>query len=152
MLDHSNLILDVETRWNSTYLMIERAIKMKEPLHLTIASIKELTNLTITDEEWNDLKSIMDLLKPFYDATNLVSTPKNPILSEITGYYQVLFDHLESAMDNSDELLKAAASRGFEKLKKYYPTCDGDAYIVATSKHRDMNYISFHTLTTFQNV
>jgi len=122
-------------------------MKMKDPLHLTIASIKDLNNFTITDEEWIQLKSIMEWLKPFFDATKLISTEQTPMISEVTGFYQILFDHLESFMDSEDETLKTCASRGFEKLKKYYPSCDGDAYVVATSKHRDMICDSFLTLT-----
>ncbi|RIA81693.1 hypothetical protein C1645_836590 [Glomus cerebriforme] len=52
MCEINNLkpILDVSTRWNSTYDIIEIALILKETLIFTAASDKDLKNYIITDE------------------------------------------------------------------------------------------------------
>ncbi|CAB5351658.1 unnamed protein product [Rhizophagus irregularis] len=53
-----NLILDVKTRWNSTYLMIERALQLQKPLDETIRIEPELEGFSISSNEWQTLKEL----------------------------------------------------------------------------------------------
>jgi hypothetical protein len=65
---------DTNVRWNSTYVMIERALKLKRVLKSLSCEEKSVfTQNKISDTEWDDLNSILELLMPFYSATFMVS-------------------------------------------------------------------------------
>jgi hypothetical protein len=56
-------ILDVATRWNSTYNMISRAIELRTPLTMIISTDNDLQAYLLTDEEWNYLERMKVLLQ-----------------------------------------------------------------------------------------
>jgi len=127
------LILDVRTRWNSTLMMIERALEYKDIIDVTTSVIRELRLLTIEEEEWKLLSELTELLKPFKEATKIISTQSTTTLSRITGMYQVLLDMLDAAIEKFGETpVGKAAYEGREKLVSYYTICDGTSFIVAT--------------------
>jgi hypothetical protein len=66
------LWLDVPTRWNSTFLMLERAIYY----HRAFANLARTdTNYLnyLSNEEWGRVEEICGILRPFFDITNLFS-------------------------------------------------------------------------------
>jgi hypothetical protein len=58
------LINDVSTRWNSTYLMFERILAVKEELTAVLGVLGNPVDVLST-QEWQDLESICQVLKPF---------------------------------------------------------------------------------------
>lgn len=139
---------------------MERAEELRSPYDLTLRSVPKLRKYVLTDEEWEKINKLLELLAPFQEATVMLSNEHSPTISRIATVYQVLFDHLEKygkveirdtesvpskrMKKNSIQMypswLVEAAQRGFEKLEKYYPASDGLVYIVATG-----NSISFFT-------
>lgn len=69
------LIMDVATRWNSTYHMLARVCKVKEPL-MAVSGILQLNN-TLTVSEWKVLKEVGTVLAPFEVATTELGAEKN---------------------------------------------------------------------------
>lgn len=66
---------DVVTRWNSTFYMLQRFIQIKEPLVSTLALVNpQLPALTLV--EWESLKEICDILKPFEECTVEMSSER----------------------------------------------------------------------------
>lgn len=66
------LIRSIPTRWNSTYLMLERFAFLEEALKATIPLLP--VNLPIIpNEEWKCITQTCDILKPFYEATKIMS-------------------------------------------------------------------------------
>jgi hypothetical protein len=73
---------DVRTRWNSTLIMLERLVKLKEPLTVTMISVKEApSNLTL--EEWVIIEDIVPLLGPFNSLTIELSAEQYPTISKV---------------------------------------------------------------------
>lgn len=69
--------LDVSTRWNSTYLMLDSAIKYKKAfatLKLNDKNYKYCPSV----EEWKRGEKICEFLQPFYDTTNMISGSSYP--------------------------------------------------------------------------
>jgi hypothetical protein len=58
-------------RWNSTYLMIERAMKLKDAIHLYQDDHLNCFEPAdyLTSEDWRELADLQDLLKPIYDSS-----------------------------------------------------------------------------------
>jgi hypothetical protein len=71
------LILDNRTRWNSTYLMVQRALRKMKDLQNWIAQqdFEERPEDRIPDadklsaEDWKELTEVMNILKPLYQQT-----------------------------------------------------------------------------------
>lgn len=49
------LIMDIETRWNSTYFMIKLICELQEPLKATLGVLNN-QDLALEDSEWETLK------------------------------------------------------------------------------------------------
>lgn len=73
------VILDVDTRWNSTYAMLKRLKRLRPAIVLFIANEKG----ALEDDDWNILEDLLKLLKPLDDITNYLSKSKFPSLSTV---------------------------------------------------------------------
>ena len=71
------LVLDVSTRWNSTFLMLSRAIKFKAALG-NLADVEPSYVSFLSYSEWRRAEVICELLKPFSEITNLISGSSYP--------------------------------------------------------------------------
>ena len=81
------LDLDVQTRWNLTLALMQKALLLKDEIqtflhHLTTASGKREFNCVwlpcITDENWCMIHAVSILLQPFASATSKLSGEKYP--------------------------------------------------------------------------
>ncbi|KAJ1691138.1 hypothetical protein LUZ63_015293 [Rhynchospora breviuscula] len=70
---------DVQTRWNSTYLMLQLAFELREAIE-RFAILDKNSNL-VADLDWNKMKALLDCLKVFYNATLTLSGTKYPTLN-----------------------------------------------------------------------
>ncbi|KAL4092433.1 hypothetical protein QTP88_026934 [Uroleucon formosanum] len=71
---------DVNTRWNSSLIMIERLIKIKDPLSAAISSLRRAPN-GLTAIEWDIIADCVKILKPFESMTLELSGEKYQTLS-----------------------------------------------------------------------
>ncbi|CAB4496358.1 unnamed protein product [Rhizophagus irregularis] len=128
-----NVILDVRTRWNSTYDMLVRARKLKEPLNILSNSDSNLHSFTINEDEWINLLEIEELLKYFAKATKQICGEAYLTLSYVIPIYNILLNKLEDFWDtpNRFENGKEAAINAINKLKIYYNKTDSTLYAVS---------------------
>lgn len=75
------VIKSVPTRWNSTYLMLERFLEIKEALRATIPNL-DVDLPVIPMEEWKCIEQICVVLKPFYEATKEMSAQNYLVASK----------------------------------------------------------------------
>lgn len=70
------LINDVVTRWNSTFFMFDRLVKIQEPLEAAMGVLR--TDLVrIISDEWTTMAEICEILQPFAQITAELSAEKN---------------------------------------------------------------------------
>ena len=147
-LKNNQLILDVETRWNSTLDMLIRAKEMQIPFEWTLQMDRSLRKWILTEAEWTKIKKLIEFLTPFKTASDRLSQ-NDASLSRCVSTYQFLFKHLEKYIvdptrglkgfdktsgESYPTYLQIAAKSGWEKIKKYYPSSDGFAYVGGTGE------------------
>jgi len=70
--DPKKLVQDVSTRWNSTFYMVERFVELENSIRGTLGLIDKPPP-SLNPEEWQYLKELRSILKPFEEATRAVS-------------------------------------------------------------------------------
>ncbi|KAH0634432.1 hypothetical protein KY290_037845 [Solanum tuberosum] len=138
-----SLCLDVSTRWNSTYLMLNRAIEFENVFSSYAArDIGLLHYLQFVEDEdgkdehrsvvgallsddWDNVRKIANFLQIFYDLTREVSgshyvTANSHFLKicEVSCYLKQLI----SSEEDNEDLLGKIASNMREKFDKYWGT------------------------------
>lgn len=109
--------IDVSTRWNSTYEMIERASQLKKPLLALCSSVKSLRSFIITEGQWSQLNKLCILLKKFDRSTKLVSMERHPTISAYLPTLNWLLDSLKTFIRDNPGHLADAAAKGLEKIE-----------------------------------
>ena len=61
-------ILDVSTRWNSTFEMCNRAVMLQTVLDTVTLAETDLRQHVLNDDEWETIKLLVKVLKPFKDG------------------------------------------------------------------------------------
>lgn len=97
------LVQDVVTRWNSTYMMIERLIELKTAIIIW----QEETDFenSITAVEWEQVQLLYVFLQPFMDFTTRVSGQTYPTISSVYTMIRVLLHHLGEKSSQPPEVL-----------------------------------------------
>jgi len=115
-LKNIKLKLDVETRWNSTYDMIERLLGNKIPIINLALEDKNIENLNLTGSEWEDALAVKELLGPFKIISDLLCSSGNPSISLLQPLIFNIGNNLlkEVPYDNPlIKLLKKAMNKNF---------------------------------------
>lgn len=88
------LVQEVETRWNSTFFMLERAVELKEEIKMTMAVLNNNFPL-ISEEEWSVFGELCRILKPFEEMTASMSGEKYVTGSNVIVVTRILQHSLE---------------------------------------------------------
>jgi hypothetical protein len=86
---------DVATRWNSLLLMVKSLLDVKDAVSSSLAMLGKL-ELLFTEDEWESLRIIIVLLRPFDEVTVEVSAEKYPSISKVLPLTKILIRHLNS--------------------------------------------------------
>ncbi|KAK0231707.1 hypothetical protein EDD85DRAFT_775538 [Armillaria nabsnona] len=85
MLDKKvlQLVLDVDIRWSSTDIMIERAIELREGIELFLnkRDFADLRKHKLSEDEWKALEIIHQILVVPHAFQQKLSADKTPTLS-----------------------------------------------------------------------
>jgi len=81
------------SRWNSTYTILERLLYLRPAIERLTLFEERLSELTLTECDWNMLSSIKDILHSFQDSTTHLSAVQYPTLLLQLPYYELLLRH-----------------------------------------------------------
>ncbi|XP_050222749.1 zinc finger BED domain-containing protein RICESLEEPER 3-like [Mercurialis annua] len=119
-----SLCLDVPTRWNSTYLMLDTALmyqKVFEEYEERESSFKkDLGDEVPAIADWENVRELCSMLQCFYKMTLRISgslyVTSNNHLNEISDLCTILQDWIKS----SDESLRSMGTKMKQKFDKYW--------------------------------
>ncbi|KAG2228397.1 hypothetical protein INT48_002075, partial [Thamnidium elegans] len=128
-----SIIVDCQTRWNSTKVMIDRFLIMKEAYRLTINSEDDLRrDCSLNNAQIEYIMSIQKILTKFENITSWLSSQQYTTINKTIVLYNDLFTRLEKFQQKNPSL-SAAIGLTMSKLSKYYSRTDlTDVYACAT--------------------
>ena len=113
-----SLRMDVSTRWNSTFVMLESALKYQRAfisLKLDDSNFMSCPS----NEEWEWGKKMCDFLRPFYDITMLISGSTYPTSNLYFMQVRQIECLLTRSIMSEDDVISDMALRMKVKFDKY---------------------------------
>ncbi|XP_067615722.1 zinc finger BED domain-containing protein 4-like [Eurosta solidaginis] len=99
-LPELKLKIDVQTRWNSTYEMFDRLLKIKDASAVFLPRTKP--DLCMTQQDWDAIEEIIPVLKPFYEVTVELSAEQNVTLSKVLIICKILKKLIAAVVSTSE--------------------------------------------------
>ncbi|KAK9372518.1 ribonuclease H-like domain-containing protein [Lipomyces chichibuensis] len=115
---------DIDNRWNSTYLMISDAIRLRMELTQFIRTHTDVQVLQPSENEWLTLQQVEKVLKPFWNHTNMVSKACPTIVESLPIYWHLddLLDDIKGAKGDFEGVnadIRDAVEGGIRKMNKF---------------------------------
>ncbi|KAG0156535.1 hypothetical protein PDIDSM_3716 [Penicillium digitatum] len=131
---------DVKTRWNSTFLMLRRAKRLRDFLG-TFCIDYNCEEMALNNDEWRQIDYLLCLTKPFYEYTLALSKTRDVTAHLVFQIYNMLFEHLEKSIKQLQrkhvpwkQQMLSSLEAGRLKLDEYHSQTDHDRdHIYATS-------------------
>ncbi|XP_020272551.1 zinc finger BED domain-containing protein RICESLEEPER 2-like [Asparagus officinalis] len=122
-LREKKLILDVPTRWNSTYLMLITALKFKDafPMYKERESNYDCMP---EPEEWDKVEKICKLLAVFHAVTNLISGSDYPTSNLYLIEVYRIKEVIDKSLLDNDFSIRQMAKKMQDKFEKYWGECN----------------------------
>lgn len=143
---------DVKTRWNSTFLMLRRAKRLREFLG-TFCTDYNCEEMALNKDEWRQIDYLLCLTKPFYEYTLALSKTRDVTAHLVFQIYNMLFEHLEKSIKQLQrkrvlwkQQMLSSLEAGRLKLDEYYSQTDYDRdhiYAISTMLAPDNRFQFF---------
>ncbi|KAL3500617.1 hypothetical protein ACH5RR_039710 [Cinchona calisaya] len=114
--------MDVPTRWNSTFLMLDSALPLKEAFG-RLEQIDRNYNLNPSEDEWKVAYIVHDCLKKFYDATNHFSGNSFPTSNVFFPDICKLQLKLKEWENSDHDFIRNMVGPMKEKFEKHWDEC-----------------------------
>lgn len=113
------LLQDVPTRWNSQLTMLDRLIEQRTAVTLALSESRGNVPTNLTAHEWSTASDIVIALKPFLDATVIMSASRYPTLSMTISILDEIKETLQNAEGGLDILRQIFLQQIGEKFGDY---------------------------------
>ncbi|KAK3887901.1 hypothetical protein Pcinc_008051 [Petrolisthes cinctipes] len=115
------LIIDVDTRWNSTYYMMERFLEQHEVITTCLCLLGK-NYMCLSEEELELVRDTVALLEPFEEATREMSSEKFTSLSKVIPITRALQECTKYTVDTRKNIQGLTFGGELQKqLQKRFP-------------------------------
>ena len=116
------VVQEVPTRWNSTFYMLQRLVLLKQPIRLYLEdtmSEVDRRSYDLTDSQWANAKSILNLLEAIDQVTTTLSGEK---YSTLSWCLPLLFGLREAAKpdENDSSMVSGIKTKLVEQLDERF--------------------------------
>ncbi|CAG8451964.1 10739_t:CDS:2, partial [Cetraspora pellucida] len=94
--------LDIETKWNSTYYMLQKMQKIKTALNFLAADHSSIRLLYPNNNEQHNLKNMLTLLELLEAATKLLSAALYPTMGDICLVFLNIQEYLNMCIEKKE--------------------------------------------------
>ena len=148
--DNQNFLfpqLDIKTRWNSTFNMIDRAIKIKLQLETLKLRHSSLNLYWLTNKEWEEIQDVGELLSEFAMATTELSGQNYPTIAHVCVIFLSLIAYLSSRENDSEYLLHDMVIKIKQKLEEYWNLIGDNLKVLAffDPRYKNLCFIGMDT-------
>jgi hypothetical protein len=113
------LILDVPTRWNSTYMMLDTAIQFRD-VFPRYHRVEQGFQWIVSPEQWEMVENVNQVLSVFNDVTNVVSGSDYPTANLYLPEVWRMKEVLMSKCEDRNEYMRSMAGKMMGKFDKYW--------------------------------
>jgi len=98
------LVQQCETRWSSTFAMLERVVEQQQALCAVLMDSQDrvVRSLLPDGAEWSVIEELMVILKPFALATTVLSGSAYGTISNVSPLIHKFYSHLDRKEDDSE--------------------------------------------------
>lgn len=108
---------DVDHRWSSCFVMLERAFLLKDAVDSIIVKTKGLRKFGPID--WNTIEEVLSFLKPFGEATKRLCIASDVTISTVSFIVPKLMAHCSKYRTSNNKSIQDATRSLGDKLTSY---------------------------------
>jgi len=144
LLQHTDLTLiqDVSTRWNSAYLMVERFIKLQQPVCAALIELQR-QDLMPHDSEVSTIEVYQAVMKPIAEITDSIGGEKQITFSAVRPLIYKLYNSYLKVSISDTSLGKTMKTVMHTKLLQYYNSQTLEILNIATLLDPRFKSLSF---------
>ncbi|EXX74394.1 hypothetical protein RirG_051480 [Rhizophagus irregularis DAOM 197198w] len=124
-------LIDIVTRWNSTFYMLRRLEVLKPALVLLVADNRSISIYYPNDDDWIAIKDTLLLLEPLERATKYLSASSYPTIGETHFIFSGIQAHLIKYIEKETFTQRDMASSIYRKIRQYWMIMDESSIISA---------------------
>ena len=119
------LIQDVQTRWNSSFLMLQRLLKLRVPIYGVLfddklTKVGDRAKLDMKDCYWKVIEDILPILEPLAEITEVLGKENEPTGSSVYVLIKNVFTHVLCSELGDSCVLKELKLKIKEGLQKRF--------------------------------
>jgi hypothetical protein len=140
------LMQDCITRWNSTFSSLQSLLLNKQVIVNLLANkrqiaisaklFEKLTLCELSSDEWVLVHQIVHVLKPFYEATQLLSGSHYPTIGLCLFAIRTIRDYLETQGEEESNITVSLKTFVLNSLNHYFNENDEQAALMRVSSNR----------------
>ena len=119
------LVLDMPVRWNSTYDMLSKALKLQGPITALCASQRfdlAVKEIELSASDWTHLHDLVGFFQIFVRPSTQLQAEEYPTLNKVIPQYVRMINKLkvQRTQFGISSLIGSACTAAIEKLEEYY--------------------------------